>query len=224
MSKRIGVEFPTFNSFIVSLGLYFFIVILLFYKVANIELPVKYTNNQDAFMDVLLTTQDMSNLATEVKSQEDEPIKRELDRNVDLNELFSSVDTKKIKNEIPEESQKKISQAKEILDALKSDLKESSPASGTTGEFNEYFGKINQIIESRWRRLKVGSNNQAKVRIIIDKYGKFSYNIVSLSYNSEFNDKVRDFLPTLQDADFPKPPDGKEKEIICILTDEILKE
>ena len=72
-----------------------------------------------------------------------------------------------------------------------------------TGEYNEYFGTISRILQSKWSAYKADSSDEAEVEIVIDVDGSFSYDIKKLSDNSEFNDKVRDFLQSMTFEKFP---------------------
>ena len=60
-------------------------------------------------------------------------------------------------------------------------------------------------MQSKWSAYKADSSDEAEVEIIIDIDGSFSYDIKKLSYNSEFNDKVRDFLQSMTFEKFPPP-------------------
>ena len=90
-----------------------------------------------------------------------------------------------------------------------------------TGEYNKFFGDISEIIQRKWVVYKADTNNNAKVQVFIDKFGKLSYNIISLSYDKEFNNKVRDFLERLKEVEFPVPPNRQTASISLTLIDQI---
>ena len=142
-----------------------------------------------------------------------------------LKDLFGSIDTSKLKvdkvtkkKEQPKEPSRKkpeksqvTSEQKKASDVIKNftlDQVAKTPKSQMTGEYNEYIGQITRILASKWNQYKAGSNDKAVVLISIDQNGNFSYDIKSLSGNSEFNDKVRNFLQDMTFEKFPIPNDG----------------
>ncbi|WP_314041729.1 TonB C-terminal domain-containing protein [Campylobacter showae] len=142
-----------------------------------------------------------------------------------LKDLFGSIDTSKLKEdkvakkkEQPKEQSRKKPEkvqitsqqkkASDVINALTLDQVAKTPKSQMTGEYNEYIGQITRILASKWNQYKAGSNDKAVVLISIDQNGNFSYDIKSLSGNSEFNDKVRNFLQDMTFEKFPIPNDG----------------
>ena len=122
-----------------------------------------------------------------------------------LKDLFGSIDTSKLKEdkvakkkEQPKEQSRKkpekvqiTSQQKKASDVIKDfalDQVAKTPKSQMTGEYNEYFGMISRILQSKWSAYKADSSDEAEVEIVIDIDGSFSYDIKKLSYNREFND------------------------------------
>ena len=141
---------------------------------------------------------------------------------LNLKKIFEDIDTSKLKEDKvtkkkeqpkepsrkkPEKVQIKSQQKKasDVSNALTLDQVAKTPKSQMTGEYNEYFGMISRILQSRWSAYKADSSDEAEVEIVIDIDGSFSYDIKKLSYNSEFNDKVRDFLERMTSEKFPPP-------------------
>ena len=139
-----------------------------------------------------------------------------------LKDLFGSIDTSKLKEdkvakkkEQPKEQSRKKPEkvqitsqqkkASDVINALTLDQVAKTPKSQMTGEYNEYFGMISRILQSKWSAYKADSSDEAEVEIVIDIDGSFSYDIKKLSYNSEFNNKVRDFLQSMTSEKFPPP-------------------
>lgn len=142
-----------------------------------------------------------------------------------LKDLFGSIDTSKLKEdkvakkkEQPKEQSRKKPEkvqitsqqkkASDVINALTLDQVAKTPNPQMTGEYNEYIGQITRILASKWNQYKAGSNDKAVVLISIDQNGNFSYDIKSLSGNSEFNDKVRNFLQDMTFEKFPIPNEG----------------
>ncbi|WP_096015798.1 TonB C-terminal domain-containing protein [Campylobacter lanienae] len=111
--------------------------------------------------------------------------------------------------------------AADIVASLQKDIDAKAPKSSMTGVYNKYMGDIVEIIQSRWMAYKADTNNQAKVQIIIDKFGKLSYSVEKYSLSSAFNSKVREYLEQLKDLDFPTPPSQNAVVININLIDQI---
>jgi putative periplasmic protein len=158
---------------------------------------------------------------------------------LNLKKIFEDIDTSKLKEDKvtkkkeqpkepsrkkPEKSKTTSSEKKasDFANALNLDEIPKAPKPGMTGEYNEYYGSIERILQSKWNVYKAGSNDKADVVIFIDINGKFSYDIKTLSYNSEFNDKVRDFLQSLTFEKFPPPTQiGRAISIATKLEDKL---
>ncbi|WP_024953859.1 TonB C-terminal domain-containing protein [Sulfurospirillum arcachonense] len=136
----------------------------------------------------------------------------------DLSKLFGKIDVDKI----PEETQKrkkeirkkivkkeieeveKVDKAKNITKHLEFDQQENLVITQKDGIYDEFRGKISDILDSNWQQtINTVSGNKADVIISIDKLGNFSYKIETLSYNDAFNAKLRNFLEEMRDVRFP---------------------
>lgn len=134
--------------------------------------------------------------------------------NVNFSDLFGEVapiditpkSTQAVQSNTKSEPKSNSKSAADIVASLQKDINSKAPKSSMTGVYNKYMGDIVEIIQSRWVRYKADTNNQAKVQIIIDKFGKLSYSVDEYSLNSAFNSKVREFLEQLKAIDFPVPP------------------
>lgn len=139
----------------------------------------------------------------------------------DLQDLFKSIDTKKlkqdnvVKKEQPKEQSRKKPEnttssapkkkASDVVNSLTLDKVATTPKSQMTGEYNEYFGRISRILQQKWSAYTADSQAKVEVEIVIDMDGSFSYDIKKLSYDEKFNDKVRDFLRSMTFEKFPPP-------------------
>lgn len=166
-----------------------------------------------------------------------------------VQDLFKTVDTSKIKDtkekvekkEVKKEEvavQQKIQSRKksdnettttkksasDLVKGLEIDQVAKSPKAQTTGKYDPFYGAINRILEQHWRAYRAETANTAKVEIQIDKYGKFSYNIVGLSPDNEFNQKVKKFLSDMVNVTFPPAPAGKDNVIKIVLEDKTTTE
>ena len=235
MARKIGTSFPTLNSFVFAFCVYVGVIFALFYKVSQVREVVKFTDSRDAFMDVLIaapladefsqkseekaeftddvkttnkaTTLNSPSLAAEF-SQKSEP---------SLKELFES--TQNLTQSNKKSGKEAVKSASELFDELKKN--EKAPRLGARGEFDEFKGTVSRIISQIWQSYQADTNNVANVDIFIDKNGKFSYNINSLSYDKDFNAKVREVLNRLSETPFPRPPSGKTQTLNFNFIDEI---
>ena len=77
------------------------------------------------------------------------------------------------------------------------------------GEYDPFIGKVQEILEENWQKtVDTENGNVSKVVIKVSDKGVFSYKIVSLSYNNEFNTKLKEFLHAMESEEFPKYDKG----------------
>lgn len=77
------------------------------------------------------------------------------------------------------------------------------------GIYDPFIGKVQEILEENWQKtVDTESGNVAKVVIKVSNRGTFSYKVVSLSYNNEFNTKLKEFLKMMESVEFPKYDKG----------------
>lgn len=241
-------RFPTISSFFVAVFIYLVLVLALFFAlVDSSERAKKYTDDKDAFMDVIIDVPEISPEITQIQKatppqeqpkqdepkKEPEPIKEQpkvepqipnplpqeqpkakeppkpeipepkadepKEQKPDLKELFGSIDTTKFKPEPKPQPkpQKPSNEASKIVNSLKLDKSAKAPKSQKTGIYNPLYGAIEKQIQRKWQSYKADSNNEAKVRVSIDTNGRFSYEIISLPYDDEFNSKVKECLQAL---------------------------
>ncbi|MCR8679357.1 MULTISPECIES: TonB C-terminal domain-containing protein [Campylobacter] len=149
--------------------------------------------------------------------------------NLNFSDLFSQAapieitpnTTQAIQSNAKSDLETNLKTAADIIASLQKDINTKAPKSSMTGVYNKYMGDIVEIIQSRWIAYKADTNNQAKVKVIIDEFGKLSYSIDEYSLNSAFNSKVREYLERLKDLEFPIPPSKNSIVINVNLIDQI---
>lgn len=111
---------------------------------------------------------------------------------------------KKSRLKSSKKTQKKQNKASKLVSSLSLDSTPVAGSASSRGEYDEFRGKVQEMLDGYWEQTRdtVG-NNEARVRITIGNGGRFSYNIVSLSYNDAFNTKLREFLEAMKDVKFP---------------------
>ena len=159
------------------------------------------------------------------KKPKPQKIAPKVQKKVSLQGLFKKIDTKKIveqKIDIAQQSRKKMIKSKEsIQKPIKKKIakklvetlsfeKVQNVKSSKKGIYDKFRGKVQQILYNNWQNtIDTVSGNSATVEIYIDKMGTFSYKIVKLSYNDEFNSKLVDFLEEMKDKEFPPFTEGE---------------
>lgn len=151
-----------------------------------------------------------------------------------LKNLFDKIDLSKLQEETQKREKKirkkvekkvidevvKSEKAKKITKSLEFEQQENLIITQKDGIYDEFRGKISDILDKNWQEtIDTVSGNEAKVIVSIDKFGKFSYKIVSLSYNDDFNAKLRFFLENMKDVEFPPYTDGEIFNIPVVFKD-----
>lgn len=72
--RKIGENFPTFNAFIISLAIYIALLGFIVHKAGTAtQIAEKYTDTPDAFMDVMIVTEERADVVTAPKVEKPEP-------------------------------------------------------------------------------------------------------------------------------------------------------
>ena len=72
--RKIGENFPTFNAFIISLAIYIALLGFIVHKAGTAtQIAEKYTDTPDAFMDVMIATEERADVITAPKVEKPEP-------------------------------------------------------------------------------------------------------------------------------------------------------
>jgi len=138
-----------------------------------------------------------------------------------LSDLFSDINTTKLNEAAKKEEtaiQSRAKSDKETKGTTKTAT--SSQNVGTkgdvargksqrTGVYNEFIGEIESTLTNIWSSYRAMPNQDATIELTIDRNGRVSYKILELSYNTEFNQKLRDFLARIERMQFPTPPGGQ---------------
>jgi protein TonB len=92
-----------------------------------------------------------------------------------------------------------------------------------SGIYDPFIGKIQDILDEKWQEtMYTSSGAQAEVEIKIDNAGSFSYSIVTLSYNSDFNLKLENFLDEMLKESFP-PYEGNGEFSMKIIFKDLME-
>ena len=149
-----------------------------------------------------------------------------------LSDLFGGIDMKKVEQSAKAsdavQSNKKsdketaTSSAKDKA-ASKNAVVKSDKLGGRTqrtGEYNAYYGAIEKKLQVLWSRYVATAKDDARIKIVFGADGRVAdYTIIELGRETEFNQKLRDFLDNLSTQSFPKSPDGASHEIDTRMSD-----
>ena len=210
-----------------------------FYLQETIRKNIKYTATKNVVLDITLVEKKskpkrdvrkkIKKHAKKIKKIASKPVQKKhkstSTKKISLQGLFKKVNIKNIKEPTVKRSEPKRrkiisaqkqqeknitkNDAKKIVKSLNFENKKNI-ISSKDGVYDKFKGKITQILDENWQNtIDTISGNSATVTVIIDKFGTFSYKIEKLSYNDDFNSKLRDFLEVMKDKEFPPFVDGE---------------
>ncbi len=209
----------------ISIFLYCSIIFSIIFVISSHEQIVKrYTSKKDDFMEVSIVMKKKTATKSTMpkKPSESKPKTQELKKakKVAFKSLFGKIKPEdlNISNEPKKRTKPKKSpldlfnepskKASELAKSLKLAISSSSKSS-SKGEYDKFRGKVQEILDEHWNSLEdTGEVASALVKINIDMYGTFSYTIVNLSYNSTFNERLKEFLENMKDVQFPENTDN----------------
>ncbi len=157
-------------------------------------------------------------------------------QNVDVQDLFSDVWTKKIRKQKVKpkdtkrilELQKKIKTSKSkdvesITEKIKnldqSEVSDENNPASTANEVNEYLAKINALVYQHFNPPQNSQGNSVKAVIELSAIGKvLDFRILSYSSSNSLNQESDKVKESLKRVVFPVNPENKSSRTIVILT------
>ncbi|SMC09934.1 TonB C-terminal domain-containing protein [Nitratiruptor tergarcus] len=140
-----------------------------------------------------------------------------------IEDLFASLNTKKLAKKratvhkrasTPSKYKGKSGKkAQKLLKKLKlQDIQLTSKKSikSVSGEKDPYLEKLYKILYTYWMPSQLSAGNRAKVKIFIDRNGRFTYEVLQYGQNEIFNAELDDYLQRMQMQRFPLPDRPKE--------------
>jgi len=224
-------------SGVFSFALFFIFFLLFAYMLFDVERTKMYALNKDTFVSISLEVP-QNNLSKPVEKKVSasaavEPISDS--KNIDVNDLFSDVWTKKIEKKQPKEVNskrimeigKKIktveSNSVEELQKLSkiqelSDANKEQSATSTAQEVNDYLAKIQAIV---YQHFYVPANTQGhsvKSVIELNALGKMlDFRILNYSQSSALNAEADKIKERLKNVVFPVNPQNSSSRTVVIL-------
>ncbi len=204
-------------------GALFFMMLLQPSKIKNYAL---HKNNFVSISLENIVTKSVAKKKSRIKKVH--PLVKPVDipsENIDVNNLFSDVWTKKISKKKPKpqdikrlaqlSQQVPLSQKNEHLTKEKEDV----PTSSNAQEVNEYFAKIQAIVYEHFNVPPNSQGNSVKVVIELSSIGKLiDFRILNYSANDALNEEARRIKKRLLHVVFPIHPENKSTKTIVILT------
>ncbi|MDR1975980.1 MAG: TonB C-terminal domain-containing protein [Campylobacteraceae bacterium] len=211
-------------GFYISLAIYAAIFITLAYMYGKSpDFLQRYTAREN-FLDIILverkeaTAEEKTQAPTIAVVKPSSPSPTIQTQTTGIRDLFASVDENNLTKigdkpatpsrldgkDIPQNN------ASKLLDKLT--FKKQSTIvinSANSGIYDPFVGKIQDMLSQMWTQTAYTvTGASAQVTIMIDNSGSFSYSIVSLSYNNDFNEKLKVFLEDMVGENFP-PYEGE---------------
>lgn len=175
----------------------------------------------------------------EIKAPAVKPAQPKPAQQANVRDLFGKIDTSKLDKPAdiptpkpreqsrlkPEDSPsqpKQLQQNKASSLVAGMELESVAQEQSSTGIYDEYRGKINELLDGYWNETPgTVAGAEGTVEISIDTFGNFSYSIESLSYNNTFNAKLRDFLERMRGVSFPPSPESNGMKMKINFKDEL---
>jgi len=158
-------------------------------------------------------------------------------KNIDIDDLFSDVWTKKIvktKKRTTNDNTKRILDIQKKIKTTQDNNVKSisekvnnleniktnneSEASSTAQEVNEYLAKIQAIVYQYFKVPHNSEGNSVKTVIELNAFGKvLDFRVLSYSANKALNDEANKIKARLEHVIFPKNPQNKSSRTVVIL-------
>ena len=218
-----------FISGFISLALFSFFLLLFFMMLFSSIKIKSYALNKNNFVSISLDNIKTKELVRkETASSLVQPTQEPVDipsENIDVNDLFSDVWTKKIikKKEKPKDL-KRIAQLQQQVPLSQknvAEIKEEKqvPSSSNAEEVNEYLAKIQAIVYEHFNVPANSEGNSVKALIELNSIGKvIDFRILTYSSNDALNKEADKIKKRLLNVVFPINKQNKSTKTIVILT------
>jgi len=221
----------------IALSLFFGFFALFIYMLFSVKDMSSYALKKDNFISISLNTPVVSSPKTEqkVSSATIQESRETENQNIDVNDLFSDVWTKKI---VPKkekkvnskrllELQKKIKKvdankvksiSKSINESKVADSSKEVESASTANEVNEYLAKIQAIVYQHFFVPENSQGNSVKTVIELNALGKvLDFRILRYSQSSALNTEADKMKERLRSVVFPINPENKPSRTVVIL-------
>ena len=219
----------------ISFSLFFLFLALFIYFMFAVEKERSYALLKDKFISVSIVMP--KNIAKTTSSAAlPSSSTKSVSQDIDINDLFSDVWTRKIKytkkkkrvnskriadiaKKIKTADRNKINSISEKIEKL--DMQESdknAQQASSANEVNEYLAKIQAIVYQHFNVPPNSEGNSVKTVIELDPFGHMTdFRILNYSANDALNAEVDRIKERLKNVVFPKNPQNKSSRTIVVL-------
>ncbi len=212
-----------------SFVIFAFFAVLFFMMLVNASKINSYALHKNNFVSISLENIVTKSVAKKKKSvKKVHSVVKPVDipsEEIDINNLFSDVWTKKISKKKPKpQDVKRIAQlSQQVPLSQKNERviqeKEDVPTSSNAQEVNEYFAKIQAIVYEHFTVPPNSQGNSVKAVIELSSIGKLiDFRILTYSANDALNEEAKRIKKRLLNVVFPIHPENKSTKTIVILT------
>ncbi|HIP20709.1 MAG TPA: hypothetical protein EYG70_06260 [Sulfurimonas sp.] len=218
MDNNTNFYFSGFIAFALFTLFFLLFTILLF----NPQSSKTFALKKDKFISISLMISKV-----EIEKIKEQAIEEPIDKNIDVNNLFSDVWTKKItpKKVKQKDSKRLFEIQKKIKTSSKNDVKPISKQvskvtkqNSSADEVNEYLAKIQAIVYSYFRVPANSEGSRVKTVIELDSLGKvLDFRVLNYSNNDALNAEADKIRERLMYVTFPRNPEKISSRTIVIL-------
>ncbi len=218
MDNNTNFYFSGFIAFALFTLFFLLFAVLLF----NPQSSKTFALKKDKFISISLMTSKV-----EIAKIKEQAIEEPVGENIDVNNLFSDVWTKKItpKKVKQKDSKRLFEIQKKIKTSSKNDVKPISKQvskvtkqNSSADEVNEYLAKIQAIVYSYFRVPANSEGSRVKTVIELDALGKvLDFRVLNYSNNDALNAEADKIRERLMYVTFPKNPEKISSRTIVIL-------
>lgn len=218
MDNNTNFYFSGFIAFALFTLFFLLFTILLF----NPQSSKTFALKKDKFISISLMISKV-----EIEKIKEQAIEEPIDKNIDVNNLFSDVWTKKItpKKVKQKDSKRLFEIQKKIKTSSKNDVKPISKQvskvtkqNSSADEVNEYLAKIQAIVYSYFRVPANSEGSRVKTVIELDALGKvLDFRVLNYSNNDALNAEADKIRERLMYVTFPRNPEKISSRTIVIL-------
>jgi protein TonB len=214
------------KGFYVSSFLYALVFLCLSYTIGKSDIFLQRFTAKENFLDIMivekpqdLTQTRQADEISVIQSSTNAPASAKTQTD-GVQDLFKTINAAKLadagaKSSTPSRLNGNLSpqaNASRLLDKLELKQQKTLTVTGAnSGVYDPFIGKIQDTLYEKWQNtIFTISGAEAQAAIEIDNMGRFSYYIVKLSYNNDFNAKLQNFLEEMKNEVFP-PYEGDGK-------------
>jgi len=216
-----------FTGFYISIFLYALVFVSLAYTIGKSDVFIQRFTSKENFLDIMIVERPkeepkvVERVTVTTTPKSDGAKAAVKTQTAGIQDLFKNVNTTKLTetgakastpSRLDGKSTPKQDNASKLVEKL--NFKQQSTlevTSSSSGVYDPFIGKIQDMLYDSWQNtVFTTSGMEAEVTIEIDNMGHFSYYIAKLSYNGDFNSKLKSFLDDMKNEIFP-PYEGNGK-------------